>query len=263
MAANIKQVSFPALLEKQKGEIAKALPAHISADRCARIALTAFRRNPALAKCNPVSVFAAVIQAAQLGLEIDSLGQAYLIPYKEECQFVPGWKGLVDLVNRAGRATVWTGAVFEGDQFDYALGDSPYIRHQPGDEDDEAKLTHVYAVGRVRGAEQAIIEVWSKAKCLKHRDRYNKVGGRHYSHQHFEMYARKIVLLQVLKYLPTSAELTLASALSHAAETGSQGLTIKDAIDGTWAPVIEEPKDEAADLNAALGVNTETGEVVQ
>jgi recombination protein RecT len=36
-------VSFPAMLEQLKGEIARALPKHLSAERMARIALTAFR----------------------------------------------------------------------------------------------------------------------------------------------------------------------------------------------------------------------------
>ncbi|WP_223201909.1 hypothetical protein, partial [Streptococcus pneumoniae] len=36
------------MLEKFKGEIARALPKHINPDRMARIALTAFRMNPKL-----------------------------------------------------------------------------------------------------------------------------------------------------------------------------------------------------------------------
>jgi recombination protein RecT len=257
---------FPVMLQAYKAEIARALPKHLNPDRLCRIALTAFRRNPALGKCDPRSVFAAVIQASQLGLEPDTLGQAYLIPYGQECTFTPGWRGLVDLVNRAGRASVWSGAVFEGDEFDYALGDRPFLTHRPGDEDDESKLTHVYAIGRVKGSDQAIIEVWSKAKCLKHRDRYNKVGKRHYSFAHFEMYARKLVVLQVLKYLPSSAELAIATELSHAAETGSQGLTVKDAIDGTWAPVgdiaVPEANAEPEAIIASLTpADPQTGEM--
>lgn len=54
------------------------------------------------------------------------------------------------------------------------------------------------------------------------------------------MYARKVVLLQVLKYMPASAEMAAAIALNDAAEIGQQGLNIKDAIEGTWAPVPNE-----------------------
>ena len=245
------QVSqFPAMLEKYKPEIARALPRHLSADRMSRIALTAFRRTPKLGECDPRSVFAAVIQAAQLGLEPDTLGRSYLIPYGKECQFVPGWKGLVDLINRTGNATVWTGAVFEGDEFDYALGDRPFVHHKPGGEDDPIHITHVYAVGRVKGSEWPVIEVWPMSRVTRHRDRYNKVGKRHYSYDNMEMYARKVVLLQVLKYMPASADLATAVALGDAAETGSQHLTVNDAIEGTWAPVGEEPPQEKPAMSA-------------
>jgi recombination protein RecT len=212
-----------------------------------RIALTAFRRTPALANCDPKSLFAAVIQASQLGLEPDTLGRSYLIPYGQEVTFVPGWKGLVDLVNRSGNATVWTGAVFAGDEFDYQLGDTPFVRHKPAGEDDPARITHVYAIGRVKGAEWPNIEIWTNERILRHRDRYNKVGKRHYSFANWEMYARKVVLLQVLKYMPASAELSTAIALNDSAEIGKQALTVEDAIQGTWAPVEQVDTDEVVD----------------
>lgn len=249
-----KASNFPAMLEQFKNEIARALPRHLNPDRMARIALTTFRRTPKLAECDPRSVFAAVIQASQLGLEPDTQGRSYLIPYGKECQFVPGWKGLVDLTNRSGNATVWTGAVFEGDQFDYALGDRPFVTHRPGDEFDVDRMTHAYAVGRVKGAEWPVIEVWTINRVKKHRDRYNKVGKRHYSYENFEMYARKVVLLQVLKYMPASAEMAAAIALNDAAEVGTQNLTIKDAIEGTWAPAPDEEQEH---------VDKETGEINQ
>jgi recombination protein RecT len=198
-----------------------------------RVALTCFRQTPALNKCTPESIFAAVIQASQLGLEPGLQGRAYLIPYGTECQFVPGWKGLVELVNRTGRASAWTGAVFTGDDFDYALGDSPYVKHRPGMEDEPDKLEYAYAIGRVKGAEWANIEVWTNAKITKHRDRYNKVGKRHYSYTQWEMYARKVPLLQVLKYLPSSPELEIALTLNDHAEMGAaQGLTLEGVLAG-------------------------------
>jgi recombination protein RecT len=248
--AQTKPANFPAMLEQFKGEIARALPKHLNPDRMVRIALTAFRLNPKLAECDPKSVFAAVIQASQLGLEPDTLGRSYLIPYGRECQFVPGWKGLVDLVNRSGNATVWTGAVFKGDEFDFALGDRPFITHKPCGEDDENLITHVYAVGRIKGAEWPVIEVWPMSRVKRHRDRYNKVGKRHYSFENMEMYARKVVLLQVIKYMPASPELAAAISLNDAAEIGSQGLTVKDAIEGTWVPVTNNES-----------VDHETGEI--
>ena len=96
---------FPSMLKAFAPEIQRALPAHMNADRMTRIALTAFRQNPQLASCDPKSVFAAVIMSSQLGLEVGIQGQAYLVPYKGQCQFIAGWQGLVDLVSRSGRAS--------------------------------------------------------------------------------------------------------------------------------------------------------------
>lgn len=208
------------MLDKMKPQIEAALPKHMNADRVARIAMTVFRSNKDFAECEPVSFISSLMTASQLGLEVGILGQAYLIPYKKTCTFVPGWQGLVDLVSRAGRATVWTGAVFEGDEFDYALGDRPYVQHRPGGEDDEKKMTHVYAIGRVNGQEWPIIEVWPVAKVRKHLNRYNKVGERHYANRHFEMYARKVALLQVIKYVPKSIELISAMTADNEADRG-------------------------------------------
>jgi len=229
--------NFPALLEKYLPQIQRALPNHLTAERVARVALTAFRRNPALMKCDPISVCAAVMQAAQLGLELDTLGRGYLVPYKKECQFIPGWRGLVDLVNRTGKATVWTNAVFVGDQFDYVLGSKPHITHRPMGESAPDKLLHVYACGKIKGMDQEVIESWPIDRVWRHRDKYNKVGKAHYSFSNQEMYARKVVLLQVLKYMPASTELETAINLSNAAEVNEQHLNIDDAINGTFETV--------------------------
>jgi recombination protein RecT len=239
--------SFPAMLTAYRTQIAHALPKHINPDRMLRVALTCFRQNPKLAECDPKSVFASVVMGAQLGLEPGVLGQAYLVPYKDQCTFIPGWQGMVDIVNRSGRASVWTYAVFGGDDFSYQYGSSPAVHHVPGNgEQSEANLTHVYAIGRVKGAEFPVVEVWSKQKAINHRNKYNKVGAKHYSYNNFEMYARKLPLLQVLKYMPKSIELNNAIALSYAADQG-QAATINEAIEGAFvaAPPADVPTYQA------------------
>lgn len=207
-------------IKKMIPQFKLALPAHLPPERLARIALTELRKNPALSRCTVPSVLGSLMQAATLGLEPGVLGQAYLIPYRNECQLVPGWQGIVDLVSRAGRAAVWTGAVYEGDLFEYQLGSEPFVRHQPQGEDAPDKLTHVYAVGSINGVQGRIVEVWPVKKITRHRDRFNKVGQRHYSYEHFEMYGRKVALLQVLKYIPKSIELVKVIQIEHGLSTG-------------------------------------------
>jgi recombination protein RecT len=231
-------------LGKLKPQMQLALPKHMNVDRMARLALTAFSSNHKLAECTPHSVAASIMTAAQLGLEPGVNGQGYLIPYKGTCTFVPGWKGLVDLANRGGRCTVWTGAVFKGDEFDFQMGDNPYVRHRPGDDVDESpeNLLYVYACGRIKGQEVPVIEVWRASKVERHLGKFNKVGANHYALKdnklNFVMYARKLPLLQVLKYMPQSIELTAAM---HAANAAEEGRTIT--IDGaTWVST-ENPDD--------------------
>ena len=240
--------SLGAYLKSKTNQIAAALPKHLDADRMIRLAMTCVSQNKDLRDASMSSVLRAVLLASQTGLEIGVGGQAYLVPYKnrdgeKEAQFVPGWQGLVDLVSRSSRATVWTGAVFEGDEFDWALGDRPFVRHRPAGENDESKLTHVYAVGRVNGSEYPVIEVWTKERVVKHRNKFNKVGNRHYSFTNFEMYARKVALLQVLKYMPKSIEMQRAIAADHESTSGNP----TPFIDGDFTPVeMLNPADDTA-----------------
>jgi recombination protein RecT len=235
-----KAFTFPEMLTQFKDQIALALPKHLNPDRMARVALTEFRKNPALAECDPKTIFASIIVASQLGLEPGVMGQAYLIPYGKQCQLVPGWQGYVDLVSRAGRATVRTGVVRPGDHFSYDMGTAVNIVHTVTDKTDyEAPFTHVYAIGKVRGAEEPNIEVWTNKQVEAHLKRYNKVGNRHYAKQNshnLEMYGRKVVLLQVIKYLPKSVELQTAAGLDYSAEVGQQNISIDEAVSNTFVP---------------------------
>jgi phage RecT family recombinase len=226
----ISLLSDPRVKEQMK----LALPGHVTADRLARIVMTEVRKEPKLLRCDKASFLGAVMQACALGLEPGINGSCYLIPYGSTCTFVPGWKGLVELATNTGRASVWTGAVFEGDEFDYALGDRPFVHHRPGEEIDPDKLSYVYAIGRVNGSECPVIEVWTMPKVWRHRDKINKQGQKHYSYRHPEMYARKVVLLQVLKYLPSSPELAKAMELQRQEELGSaQDLPLNHLVSGS------------------------------
>ncbi|HWH83204.1 MAG TPA: recombinase RecT [Burkholderiaceae bacterium] len=243
---------FSQFIDKLKPQMALALPKHMKADRMARLALTAFSSSAEMQKCSYQSIASSLMTAGAMGLEPGVNGAGYLIPYKGTCTFVPGWKGLVDLVSRSGRASVWTGAVFAGDEFDYALGDRPFVTHRPGEETDPAKLVYVYAIGRVNGSEHPVIEVWSVRKVWMHRDAYNKQGGKHYSYRNPEMYARKVALLQVLKYMPSSIEVANAIAVSEAAEMGRGAI-----IEGDFVTLTDQPADDGAPESTDTG----TGEV--
>ena len=221
---------FSSFMERVKPQLALALPKHLTADRMARLALTAFSTTPKLQACEPISIAESIMTAGQLGLEPGVNGAGYLIPYGKTCTFVPGWKGLVDLVSRSGRGTVYTGVIFEDQEYTFTDGARrDLIIHNETELDDADDITHAYAIGWVKDSSMPVIELWSVEKIKKHRDKYNKVGSKHYSFRDWEMYCRKVPLLQVLKYMPSSIELANAISVSHASESG-RAATIEDGI---------------------------------
>lgn len=146
--------SVRAMLESRKAELARALPRHMTADRLLRVVLTAVTRTPRLAECTTASLYGAVMQAAQLGLEPDgALGQGFLIPRKNtkkgviEAKFQPGYRGLLALAwNSEQVAGVVAECVYEGDEFRFRMGLTPILEHVPCGETDAGKITHAYAV---------------------------------------------------------------------------------------------------------------------
>ena len=245
-----KPPTLSELLESLKPQVALALPRHLTPERMIRVAITCIKTTPKLMDCTPQSILASVMLASQLGLEPGVMGQCFLVPYKTTCTLIPGWLGLMDLVNRAGKAQAWTGAVYEGDEFDWRLGSDPYIVHRPCGEDDPAKLQATYGVGRLLNSPYSIIDVWDVKKIWKHRARFNKVGDRHYSYAHPEAYARKLPLLQVLKYIPRSIELATAYRLDDEAEMGHQNLKIED-VKGVIEGIVESNPDPESQVPTA------------
>ena len=222
--------AFSNFMDKLKPQLALALPKHMTADRMARLALTAFSTNQKLQECDPKSIAASIMTAGQLGLEPGVNGAGFLVPYGRTCTFVPGWKGLVDLVARSGRGTVFTGVIFKDQQYTYTDGARrDLVIHDETDMEDPEDITHAYAIGWVKDAAMPIIELWRVSKIKKHRDKYNKVGKAHYSFRDWEMYCRKIPLMQVLKYMPCSIEVANAIEIINAAENG-RGATIENGI---------------------------------
>ena len=239
--------AFSNFMDKLKPQMALALPKHLTADRMTRLALTAFSTSEPLQRCTTKSIAASIMTAGQLGLEPGVNGAGFLVPYGTTCTFVPGWKGLVDLVSRSGRGTVFTGVIFKDQEYTFIDGAKrDLIIHNETDLDDPEDITHAYAIGWVKDATMPIIELWRVSKIKKHRDKYNKQGQKHYSFRDWEMYARKVPLLQVIKYMPCSIEVANAVALSEAADRGRGAV-----IEGGF--VVEE--------DAPEGVDKQTGEI--
>lgn len=226
-----------------KSGIAAALPSVMTPERFTRIALSAVSGNPKLASCDPGSFLAAMMTAAQLGLEPNTpLGQAYLIPYGKQCQFQLGYKGLIDLAWRSGEvADIQAETVYENDLWEYELGLNPKLRHVPADKD-RGDPVRYYAVIRTKDG-GSISAVMSSADVLAHAKKYSKSFGSGPWQTNFDEMAKKTVLKRALKYAPLKSDFV-------------RGLAQDDSIKNK----ISEDMSEIPNI---LDVDQETGEVIE
>ncbi len=185
-----KQLTLKHLLERSKGQIAMALPRHLTAERMIRVAMTCFNRTPGLQDCTPLSIVACVIQASELGLVLSGvLGQAYMVPRFNkningmEATFQVGYRGFIDLAYRSGQVEgIPMRVVYTNDNFRYRLGTQQVIDHEPAREgpppiqDDKLpypdNVSYVYCVVHIKGCERPDFEVMSTAAIESHRRRY-------------------------------------------------------------------------------------------
>lgn len=217
------RVSMQQYIKQMEGEIKKALPSVITPERFTRIVLSALSTNPKLAETTPQSFLGAMMTAAQLGLEPNTpLGQAYLIPFRNhgvmECQFQLGYKGLIDLAYRSGEVSVIQAqVVYENDEFSYAFGLEPSLKHIPTT-GDRGKPSHVYAVFRTKDGGYGF-EVMSMDDVRAHAKKFSKAYGNGPWQTNFEEMAKKTVLKKVLKYAPLKSDFVRGVAQDETVKT--------------------------------------------
>ena len=243
-------VAFRDFLQSRRGEIAAALPKHLTPDRMIRLALTEFTKNKMLQQCTPASVYAGIIQASQLGLEIGVMGQAYLVPYQNrkagtvEAQLIPGYKGLISLARRSGEVTsIETHIVYEMDEFELQLGIETKVRHIPNLDGDRGRARLVYGVARFKDGGHHF-EWMSLSEVEKIRARSKAANSGPWVTD-YEQMVRKTLIRRMANYLPMSIELANAIEIDNAVDAGKSAI-----IDGTGM-VTEKPDSEMEPMGAA------------
>lgn len=249
-AAKVAQVASDpfknvrALLEGQRHQIARALPKHMPPERLIRIATTELSKNPKLLECDPISFIGAIIQCAQLGLEPGSgLGHAYLVPFfngkkrQMEVQFIPGYRGLIDLARRSGQiVSISARVVYEGDHFEYEYGLEERLVHRPArfESDKPGEVVAAYAVAKLKdgGVQFEVMERWRIDRIRTASKNPNPVW-----ESHFDEMARKTVIRNLFKYLPVSIEIASLIEADDRSEVGDSQDNAQFAIDIGIQPV--------------------------
>lgn len=169
-----EQIQAPEFLAK----LANALPRHLTKERYARFVLTAISKNPRLRDCTQESVMASIVTAAQLGIEIDGR-HGHLVPFKDGdryvAQFVPDYKGLIQLVYRTGNvASVHLDVICRKDSYEYNKGH--LVSHKPNlDDEDRGPVIAVYSLVRfVNGGESVALMTRGEVEAIRNRKKSDK-----------------------------------------------------------------------------------------
>jgi recombination protein RecT len=199
--------------DAMKQQFATALPSHLSADRFARVAITALTRTPKLQSCTQESFFKCLLDLSAMGLEPDGR-RAHLIPYGRECTLVLDFKGLAELVRRSGDVVkIHSDVVCENDTFSHSMGD--VTEHTYDISKDRGAVIAAYSqVTLKNGAVQS--EIMSKAEidAIKNKSRAGRSGP---WVDHYNQMACKTVFRRLTKWLTLSPE--VMDAVSAAEKT--------------------------------------------
>jgi recombination protein RecT len=257
---------FPALLKMYESEIARALPKHMTPDRMTRIALTAFKQTPALKDCDPITVFAAVVQSAQLGLEVGLMGEAYLVPFNKgfgasrtkECQLIPGYQGLMKLARNSGLITdIYAMEVREKDDFDVVYGLDRKLHHEPlkvhgfpASDEQRGPITGFYAVAKFKDGTKTF-EIMSVPEVNAIRDEsqaYKYAMEKKKTDtpwiKHYVPMGRKSVIRKLCKNLPKSPELANAITLDDLANMNRPQNIASVITGGEWEMPLRDVEEE-------------------
>ena len=162
-----KKDAFRSLVENPQmmDQMRAVLPKHLTPERMVKLALVAALKTPRLRECTPESIAQCMMAASETGLEPGgSLGQCYLVPYKQTATFIIGYRGMIALARRSGQIlSIEAHVVYASDKFRCQFGSTPVLEHEPAWDAERTNvgIKAVYAVAKLRdGGTQ--VEVMSK-----------------------------------------------------------------------------------------------------
>lgn len=219
-AIESKASSFAAVLPKTVSE-------HVTPQRLIKVVLSAMSRNPTLLKCTPASIVKGLMQAAELGLEIGAMGEAYLVPFwnkhikSYEATFMVGYRGYKELAFRGGRVKKLVArAIREGDEYEVVMGNVEKLYHKPQMHGTPGELIAVYAIATLEDDVQQW-DLMLKFDVDKIRARAKSKDDGPWVTDYNEM-AKKTVFRRLAKMLPMTPELRKAIAKEEAIEAGDE-----------------------------------------
>lgn len=226
--------------------------------------------NKLLAKAEPSTVIGAAAQAAMLDLPINqSLGFAYIVPYKGAAQFQLGYKGYIQLAQRSGQyVDIGAKTVYEGElEYENRLLDKFKFGERTGD-----KVIGYLAYFRLTNGFEKMLFM-ELNEMIAHAKKYSKSysgGTEKWGLAEFDVMAEKTVLKRLLsKYGPLSIEsIQMSQALSNDGgvismnKDGDFDVNFDgETIDAEYEETVEEHSGDTYTVAGEI-IDANTGEVV-
>lgn len=198
---------------------------------------TVCQANPALLKCRPITLFGAVLQSAQLGLELGGpAGQCYLVPFKGSATLLVGYRGFINLAHRSGRVKRISPTVVRAkDHLRVSYGSDRRIEHEPlfTEEGLAAPVIAYYTdIELVNGGRD--FDVLSLRQAEEHRDRFALSKNGPWK-DNFDQMALKTTVRSLLKRMPISVHAERAVGVDELGEA---------VMDNNAAPDVSQNLDE-------------------
>ncbi|GDX75986.1 hypothetical protein LBMAG41_10620 [Cyanobium sp.] len=198
-------------LSRMNREFEAALPQQIPVDRFVRTIVTAVQMQPELLEADRRTLISSCMKAAQDGLLLDGR-EAGLSVYNDRknggqtVAYLPMVGGIMKKIRQSGEiSSIRAHVVYEGDVFEYELGDEERILHKPSLSAQGGKPLAAYAIARFKDGDIQR-EVMSVAQIEKIRAKATGIGKACWSSDWGEM-AKKTVIRRLSKRLPSSNDL--------------------------------------------------------
>jgi recombination protein RecT len=205
------------LIDLKATDLIAIMPKHVTLNRIKQMFVLQAKQNPGILECDPQSLMQAVFTAASLGLEPNpQMGLIYILPFKNnkagitEAQVIVGYKGLIQLAKNSGNiGSIQSEAIYQNDEFNIDLMNPQQSYHRPFIDGERGEIKGFYAMARLKGEDEPIIEYMSKGQVdlIKANSVAFKNGyGKSPWDLHYGEMGRKTVLKRLIKRLPLSCE---------------------------------------------------------
>ena len=175
--------------------------------------------NSRLRNANPMTILGSAMVAATLDLPVvPTLGLAYIVPYKGQCQFQLGYKGLVELAERSGQfKNIIDEVVYEGQLIKKNKFTGEYEFDEDAKKSDKV-IGYMARMDLINGFSKTIF--WTKEEVESHAKRFSQAfrgSGDSPWKSDFDAMARKTVLKALFaKYAPKSVAIQQAIKFDQA-----------------------------------------------